>query len=309
MESGRDKDKIIIILGPTSSGKSVIAIRLARKFNGEIISADSRQIYRGMDIGTGKVTAAEQKMARHWMLDVASPKTNFNVTQFKRKAEKIISDILERKKVPIICGGTGFWIKAVVDNVSFPRVKPDWKLREKLGDLSSMKLFSLLKKLDSERARTIDKKNKVRLIRAIEICKKLGRVPKIKTFDFTADKIEFTKFLQIGVDVPRETLNEKIRKRLKKRFQAGLVEEVKTLKKTGLSWKKIQSFGLCYFWVPLYLEGKISLDELEERIYLAEKDYAKRQMTWFRKDKRIIWLRSYADIEREAKRFLSYSYK
>ncbi|OGI16660.1 MAG: tRNA (adenosine(37)-N6)-dimethylallyltransferase MiaA [Candidatus Moranbacteria bacterium RBG_19FT_COMBO_42_6] len=304
MESRGGKDNIIIILGPTSSGKSTVAIKLARKFNGEIISADSRQIYRGMDIGTGKVTATEQKIARHWMLDIVSPKKNYSAALFKKEAEKIISDILGRKKVPIICGGTGFWIKSIVDNVNFPRVKPDWKLRKKLGDLSATKLFSMLKKLDRERSKSIDKKNKVRLIRAIEICKKLGQVPQgiisgLRSTDY--------RFLQIGIDVPRELLHEKIRKRLKKRFRDGLVEEVRTLKRTGLSWKKIQSFGLCYFWIPLYLAEKISLDELEERIYLAEKDYAKRQMTWFRKDKRIIWLRSYADIEQEAKRFLSYS--
>lgn len=241
-------------------------------------------------------------MARHWMLDIISPKKNYSVALFKKEAEKIISDIIGRKKVPIICGGTGFWIKSIVDNVNFPQVKPDWKLREKLGNLSAAKLFSMLKKLDPERAGSIDKKNKVRLIRAIEICKKLGQVPQgiisgLRTTNY--------RFLQIGINVPREQLHEKIRKRLKKRFQAGLVEEVRALRKTSLSWKKIQSFGLCYFWIPLYLKEKIYSDELEERVYLAEKDYAKRQMTWFRKDKRIMWLKNYVDIEREVKKFLS----
>ncbi|HEX7586558.1 MAG TPA: tRNA (adenosine(37)-N6)-dimethylallyltransferase MiaA [Patescibacteria group bacterium] len=303
MESRRNSDKVIVILGPTSSGKSAVAIKLAQKFNGEIISADSRQIYRGMDIGTGKVTAGEQKMAQHWLIDVASPKNDFNVTQFKRKAEKVIVDILKRKKVPIICGGTGFWIKAVVDDVNFPRVKPDWELRKKLGKLSTAKLFTMLKKLDQTRAQNIDRKNKVRLIRAIEICQKIGKVPRFEP-SLASEKNKY-QFLQIGIDIPREILNEKIKKRLKKRFQSGMIEEVKKLKKLGLGWKKIQSFGLAYFWIPLYLENKVSLEELHARVYLAEKDYAKRQMTWFRKDKRIIWLKNYKEVEKEVKNFLS----
>jgi len=305
MESGGKSNKIIVVLGPTSSGKSAVAIKLARKFNGEIISADSRQIYRGMDLGTGKVTRSEQKMARHWMLDIVSPRANYSAALFKRGAEKIISDILDRKKIPILCGGTGFWIKSVVDNVNFPKVKPDWKLREQLGKLSAGKLFSMLKKIDPVRAKNIDSKNKVRIIRSIEICQKLGRVPEIRKSDPKPTKIGPREFLQIGIDVPREILSEKIKKRLKKRFQAGLIEEVRTLKKSGLSWKKIQGFGLCYFWIPLYIKEEISLEKLYERVYLAEKDYAKRQMTWFKKDKRILWLKNYKEIEKEAKKLLN----
>jgi len=254
-----------------------------------------------MDIGTGKVTPAEQKMAVHWLLDVASPKNDFNVTQFKRKAQRLIADILRRKKVPIICGGTGFWIKAVVDDIVFPKVKPDWKLREKLEKYSTEELFAQLKKIDPGRASTIDKNNKIRLIRALEICKYLGKVPRNTKPQMPDRKYEF---LQVGIDVPREMLNEKIKKRLKKRFSAGMIDEVKKLRKSGLTWKKIQSFGLAYFWIPLYLNGKITLNELQERVYLTEKDYAKRQMTWFRKDKRIIWLKNYRDIEKQVKEFL-----
>jgi tRNA dimethylallyltransferase len=303
MEFRGKNNRIIVILGPTSSGKSAVAIKLARKFNGEIISADSRQIYRGMSLGTGKVSRAEQKMACHWMIDVVSPKTDFNVAQFKRKAEIIIADILRRKKLPIICGGTGFWIKAVVDNLSFPKVKPDWKLREKLGRLGHEELFKIIKRIDPGRASTLDSRNKIRIIRAIEICQKMGKVPRIKS-QIAKVKNKY-QFLQIGISIPRTQLHEKIRKRLERRFQAGLVEEVRKLKKLGLTWKKIQSFGLSYFWIPLYLENKISLDELRERVYLAEKDYAKRQMTWFKKDERIIWLKKYKEIEGKVKKFLS----
>ncbi len=305
------RNKIVVILGPTSSGKSDIAIKLARKFsakggpaygwNGaEIISADSRQIYRGMDIGTGKVTDEEQKLAKHWMLDIVSPKTNYSAAKFKKRAEKIILDILERNKMPIICGGTGFWIKSIVDNISYPKVKPDPKLRRILSKKSAEELFKMLQKIDPERAKNIDAKNKIRLVRAIEICKAIGKVPAVK-YEATSTRYDF---LQIGIKLSKEKLHENIKKRLKKRFQEGMIEEVKKLKKQGLSWKKIQSFGLGYFWIPLYLQEKISKEELFEKVYLAEKDYAKRQMTWFKRDKRIIWISDFKEAYNATKLFL-----
>lgn len=290
--------KIIVILGPTSSGKSEVAIRLAKKFNGEVISADSRQIYRGMDVGTGKITKKEMRGIKHWMLDIVSPKTDYNVAKFKKQTDKIITDILQRGKLPIICGGTGFWIKAVVDNVNFPEVKPDKALRDKLSKKSAEILSEMLKELDLDRAKNIDPHNKVRLIRAIEIARTLGSVPKEKNYPkYTA--------LQIGVDIPKEKLQKNIKRRLEKRFAQGMIKEVKDLReKYKLSWKKIQSFGLGYYWIPLYLQNKISKEELFEKVYQAEKDYAKRQMTWFRKDQRIKWLKNYKNIKKEADIFL-----
>ncbi|HAT74304.1 MAG: tRNA dimethylallyltransferase [Candidatus Moranbacteria bacterium GW2011_GWF2_36_839] len=295
-------EKIIVILGPTSSGKSEVAIALAQKLNGEIISADSRQIYRGMDVGTGKITKSEQKMAKHYGIDIVSPKTEYNSAKFKKYANKIIKDILARGKLPIICGGTGFWIKALVDNVVYPEVAPDWKLREKLGKKSTEELFKTLQKLDPQRAKNIDAKNPVRLIRAIEICKSIGKVPD------TRYKIQDTryKFVQIGIRITKEKLDERIKLRLQKRFSAGMTKEVKKLHfKDKISWKKLESFGLGYSLIPKYLKGEIeSKEELFEQVYLAEKNYAKRQMTWFKKDKRVIWLPEYKDIEKEVKKFL-----
>jgi tRNA dimethylallyltransferase len=296
----RGRNKIIVILGPTSSGKSEVAIRLARKYDGEIISADSRQIYRGMDVGTGKISKAQQKLAKHWLIDIVSPKTEYNVSKFKKDANYVINYLHKKNKLPIICGGTGFWIKALIDNVNFPDVKPDKLLRNKLRNKSSETLFKMLEKLDPERANDIDAKNKVRLIRAIEICKAIGKVPALNH----ESRIMNYEFLQIGMDVPKEKLHQNIKKRLEKRFRQGMIEEVKKLKKSGLSWKKIQSFGLGYFWIPLYLQGKIDKKELFEKVYQAEKDYAKRQMTWFKKDKRIKWLEKYKEIENIAKKFL-----
>jgi len=298
-------NKVIVVLGPTSSGKSEVAVKLAKKFGGEVISADSRQVYKYMNIGTGKITKKEMAGIKHWMLDIVSPKTDCNVAKFKKQADKIIADILKRGKLPIICGGTGFWIKAIVDNVNFPEVKPDKVLRNQLSNKSASILFKMLEKLDSERAKNIDKNNKARLIRAIEIVRKLGKVPALNApSPYQGEGCE-VKFLQIGIDIPKEKLQKNIQKRLKKRFAQGMIKEVGVLReKYKLSWKKIQSFGLGYFWIPLYLQNKISKEKLFEKIYLAEKNYAKRQMTWFKKDQRINWLKDYRKIEKQAVKFI-----
>ena len=152
--------KLIVILGQTATGKSGLAIKLAKKFSGEIISADSRQVYKGMDIGTGKVTKKEMKGVPHYLLGVASPKRYFTVIQYKKLAMRAINKILKKGKLPILCGGTGFYIQAVVDGIVIPEVSPDWKLRKKLEKKSKKELFKILKELDSKRAKTIDKNNK-----------------------------------------------------------------------------------------------------------------------------------------------------
>lgn len=294
-----EKPKFIVIAGPTSSGKSDIAIKLARKFDGEIISADSRQIYRGMDLGTGKVTKAEQKLVKHHMLDIVSPKTDYNVSKYKKSAEKVITDIIKKGKLPIICGGTGFWIKSIIDNIDFPEVKPNKELRAKLEKLSTENLYKKLLKLDSERAVTIDKKNKVRLIRAIEICNELGVVPKTSTENSKYD------FIQIGIDIPKEKLHRNIEKRLDARFKKGMIKEIENLHfKNGVSWKKLEIFGLEYRHISQFLQGKISKTEMKENLLQESKDYAKRQMTWFKKDKRIAWLNNYSKIEKSVKKFV-----
>ncbi|MDP1845602.1 MAG: tRNA (adenosine(37)-N6)-dimethylallyltransferase MiaA [Candidatus Moranbacteria bacterium] len=302
--------KIIVILGPTSSGKSDIAIKLAKKIGGEIISADSRQIYRGMDIGTGKVLGnlvSKRKLSfflsqgiPHYMIDIVSPRTEYNVAKFKKQSEKIIEDILQRGKLPIICGGTGFWIQSIVDNVNFPEVKPDWKLRKKLENYPAATLFAMLKKLDPARAKNIDSKNKVRLIRAIEVCKAIGKVPK----NSYALRVTRYEALQIGLKFSKEKLHKNIEKRVIARFKQGMIKEVAKLHQQGLSWKKIQSFGLAYFWIPLYLQNKLSKEELIKKVIHAEKNYAKRQMTWFKRDKRIKWLKNYRDIEKNVMIFM-----
>ena len=299
MESRRN-NKIVVVLGPTSAGKSAIAISLAQQFGGEIVSVDSRQIYRHMDVGTGKVTSEEQALVPHHMIDIIDPQETFSAAQFKEMADEIIADILRRRKLPILCGGTGFWIKSIVDNITYPEVEPNWQLRKELDEKSTEELFTQLQKIDPRRAGDIDAKNKVRLIRAMEICASLGHVPDTK-YQIPNTKYQF---LQIGVSVPKETLHARIKERLDARWSDGMLAETEKLHQQGLSWEKIKSFGLGYFWMPEYLQKKITLEELYEKVYLAEKDYAKRQMTWFAKDKRIIWLENYSDMQKEVVDFI-----
>lgn len=273
--------KTIVIVGPTASGKSDLAILLARKYNGEIISADSRQVYRGMDIGTGKVTKAEQKIAPHHLIDVASPRRSYNISHFIRDAKKVMADVRKRGRVPIICGGTHFWIQALITGDILPPVKPNLELRKKLDKLSTEKLFSLLVKKDSKRAKDIDKHNKVRLIRALEICATLGTVPK------TISRKQLTKnaseYIIISTDPDIETLRKNIHLRLKKRFRKGMIAEVKHLHDEGVSFKKLESFGLEYRYIALFLQDKLSRSQMETELETEIWHYAKRQYTFIRR--------------------------
>ena len=279
------KNKLIVILGPTSSGKSDLAVLIAKKFNGEIISADSRQVYRGMDIGTGKVTKKEMSGIPHHLLDVADPKRKYSVSRFKREAEKAIAQVIKRGKIPILCGGTGFYIQAVVDNLILPKVRANAKLRKKLNQIPTKELFLMLKKLDCKRSKTIDIHNPHRLIRAIEIATELGAVPAL-------DKSKESKFevLQIGIKTPKEVLQSRIIKRLDKRLKRGMVAEVKRLHTEGISYKRMVELGLEYKFISLFLSKDLSKDDAIKQLTTASFQYAKRQMTWFKKDKRTHWV-------------------
>lgn len=304
---------IIVIMGPTASGKSGVAIQLAKKFDGEIISADSRQVYKGLDIGSGKVikqytkyniqntTSPDEYISEgivHHLIDVANPMEDFNVSHFKKLAEEKISDILNRGKLPIICGGTGFWIDAVTKNINIPEVPPNPELRKDLETKKLEELFLELQKIDPERAENIDSKNKVRLIRAIEICHSIGKVPKLST------KNSNYNFLQIGIKVERTELNAKIQKRLDERFNEGMIKEVQNLNNSGISFEWMERIGLEYRWISRFLENKVSLEEMQKLLYFDIIHYAKRQMTWLKRNKEIIWLTNYADIEKEVEKIL-----
>jgi len=299
------KKKLLVILGPTASGKSDLAIKIAKKFNGEVISADSRQVYKGMDLGTGKVEKDQQKSKfyyseniRHHLLDIIKPTQYFSVYNYQKLALKAIKDILKRKKLPILCGGTGFYISSVIENWQFTKIKPDWKLRKSLEQLSNEELLKQLEKIDPERAKEVDPKNKRRIIRALEIALKLGKVPKLIKKPLKMD------ILILGIKKEKEELKELIKKRLEKRLEKGMIEEVKRLKKEGVPSSKLESFGLEYRWINRFLEKKISYEEMIKSLYKEILKYAKRQMTWFKKMKNVFWIKTEKEAYRLVKDWL-----
>lgn len=268
--------KIIVVCGPTATGKSDYAVDLALKINGEIISADSRQVYKGLNIGSGKITTEEMRGVPHYLLDVADPKDVFSVLQYQQLATKAIEEIIARGHTPILCGGTGLYIDAVVYGTVFPAVEPNEELRESLLEFSTEELSDRLEKLDPRRYEDIDTKNKVRLIRAIEIATALGSVPESK------------KSLQYDVDwryldFDDEILKKRIHDRLYKRIDSGMIEEVEHLHYEGVSWERLESLGLEYKYLALYLQDKIDKETMLQELEMAIWHYAKRQKTWFKK--------------------------
>ncbi|OGI94507.1 tRNA (adenosine(37)-N6)-dimethylallyltransferase MiaA [Candidatus Nomurabacteria bacterium RIFCSPLOWO2_01_FULL_40_18] len=263
--------KVIVILGQTATGKSNLAVKIAKKIDGEIISADSRQVYKDLDIGTDKISKKEMKGIPHHLIDIADPKKTFTVAEFTKRTNLAIAEIIIRGKIPIICGGTGFYIDAITKGVIFPEVPPNPKLRKTLYSKSAIALFEYLKKIDKKRAKNIDPKNKVRLVRAIEIAKVLGKVPHLE-----AEPPSY-KFIKIGLYLSPDKLKKRVEKRVKKMFQVGLLDEIKKLKKAGISDKRLQELGFEYF------------KPTPEKVIRETLQYAKRQMQWFKRDKQIKW--------------------
>jgi tRNA dimethylallyltransferase len=301
------RSKIIVVCGPTAVGKSALAVRLARRFGGEVISADSRQVYRGLNIGTGKITKREMRGVPHHMLDVANPKHRYVAAEFQKAAREKICEIFSRGRIPVVCGGSGFYISALVDGVNFPNVPPNKKLRAKLEKKPAEELFKMLKKLDPRRASEIDPKNKRRLARAIEIATTLGKVPLLDIRCPNCWTSDVQQSLWIGLTLHPEELRERIHIRLFSRISRGMISEVKKLRENGLSWKRMEELGLEYRYLARYLTNKITKDEMVRRLETEIWRYAKRQMTWFRRDKRIKWFSpdEYKKIENEVKKFLT----
>ncbi len=286
---------VVAVVGPTAVGKSDIAVALAKLFNGEVISADSRQVYRGLDIGTGKITVKEMDEIPHHLLDVIDPKDTYTVADFQKDAGSAISDILQRGKLPILCGGTGLFIDTVLYDFHLPAVPPNRALRTILEEQSADELYAILLEKDPIRANTIDRYNKRRLVRALEIIETSGApVPPLqKNNQYDA--------CIIGISIPFETLKEKIKMRLEKRLNMGMVEEVQKLHDDGLSWHRMEDLGLEYRWIARFLQGAITRQEMEERLYLEICQYAKRQMTWFKKNNDIVWVGSGEEAEEAIK--------
>ena len=295
-------EKIIAIVGPTASGKSALGIYLAQKLGGEVISADSRQVYRGLNIGTGKVTKKEMAGIPHHLLDVASPRRQFTVDDFVRRAQKAYSLIRANKRIPVVVGGTGLYVDTFVGRMSYPSVPPNQKLRARLERLTTAQLFEQLQKLDPRRAKNIERTNPRRLIRAIEIAKAIGKSPtKDKTTNTTNNKYDV---LWLGLSPTLEKLRKNIRARLLARIQAGMVVEAKKLHQAGLSFKRMNKLGLEYRYLALLLQNKITKEQFTQELERAINHYAKRQMRWFKRNKDINWVGSKTAALRLAKEFL-----
>lgn len=305
-------NKLIAVVGPTASGKSELAVTIAKKYNGEIISCDSRQIYTGMDIGTGKVPGKWikskfiYKSIPHYCIDFVDPNKQFSVAKFQKTAAEAIEDIIKRGKLPILCGGTGHWVDSVIKNEKIPEVKPNNKLRKELEKLSLPELFEKLQLLDPDRAAVIDAHNPRRLIRALEIVITTGKpVPKLS--------ISHSPFqvLTIGIYPGQDALYEKIDKRLLERMNQGMIEEIKHLHEgkqsniKPLSYQRLESFGLEYKYISLFLQKKLSKEETIEQLSFAIKHYAKRQMTWFRKNETTCWIQNPKEADPLVKDFIS----
>lgn len=296
--------KIIVLLGPTASGKTDLGIALAKKFDGEIISADSRQIYKKMDIGTGKPAGTWKKVGNykaymvegvpHYLMDVVDPDDKFSVADFKEAACARIEDIVRRGKTPFVVGGTGLYIWSLVDNLDFSEAPPNKKLRQKLEKKSLEEMQVLLKKIDLHAYQTIDLKNPRRVIRALEIATARGedvkqKIPKGSLREKPTPKPLFD-VLQIGIQLPREELYERVNKRVELMIAAGWVEETKALMKKKYDVKLPSLSSLGYREIGKYLRGEKSLVETVELIKHATRHYARRQITWFKRDRRISWI-------------------
>jgi len=298
------KLKVVVILGPTASGKSALALKSAKEFGGVIISADSRQIYRGMNIATDKTPSLARKNIPHYMIDIINPNGDFNLALYQRTVYNLLGHLKQKNRwrarpiIPFLVGGTGLYIQSIVDGFQVPDVVPDRDLRKKLERKSLNSLVKRLKKLDPEI--NIDFKNRRRVIRALEVTLKSGR-PLSKQREKLKPDIEF---LQIGLKVPRQKLYRRINERVNEMLRKGLMEETKQLLSKGYNFSLPAFSAIGYREMKDYLEGKLTLEIALNKIKKASRNFAKRQMTWFKKDKRIKWVKTEAGARRLIKKFL-----
>ena len=289
---GQTKGKIIAVVGPTASGKTALAIEIAKKYGGEVVSCDSMQIYKGMDIGTAKPTEDEMCGIKHHMIDIVSPHQSYSAADFAENAKTVINGILSRGALPVLAGGTGLYIDSVINNIKFGESPGSSKLRAELAEFAerngSDALFRELRKKDPAAAEKIHPNNVRRVIRALEVCILTGRTFTEVSLEARGEK-EYDALI-FGLDMERSVLYERINKRVDIMMKKGLLAEVRRLRDMGVSPRTTAMQAIGYKELMQYLCGDISLDAAVEKIKLESRRYAKRQLTWFRRNEEIIWL-------------------
>ncbi|NLY43969.1 MAG: tRNA (adenosine(37)-N6)-dimethylallyltransferase MiaA [Clostridiaceae bacterium] len=288
-----EQKPLVVIVGPTAVGKTGLSIELALRINGEIVSADSMQVYKYMDIGTAKATPQERKGVKHYLLDEVAPDEEFSVARYKKLADAYIDLIISKDKIPIMVGGTGLYINTVIDNIQLSETICDWEYRDELKKLAEEKgneyVHDLLKQVDPESARRLHVNDLRRVIRALEVYKYTG-VPISKHQELSRSQPSPYKLAMIGLTMDRKWLYERINKRVDQMMEQGLLEEVRKLLDMGYSRDLVSMKGLGYKEMIEYIYGETSLEEAVEILKRNTRRYAKRQLTWFRKDKRIYWI-------------------
>ncbi|MBE5996858.1 MAG: tRNA (adenosine(37)-N6)-dimethylallyltransferase MiaA [Lachnospiraceae bacterium] len=290
-QSEENRIPLIVIEGPTSAGKSDIAVLVAKALDGEIISADSMQVYREMDIGTGKIRPEEMGGIPHFLLDIADPEDAFDLARFKEAAKEAVLDVWRRGKIPVLCGGTGFYIQAVVKDIDFSSASPSEEYRRELEEFAEREgndaLHAILREKDPDAAAAIHPNNRKRVIRALEFLHETGGKISEKN---RSDKEQPSPYdaMIFFIDMDRAELYQKIEKRVDLMLEAGLVEEVRTLKERGLTRNDVSMQGLGYKEILAYLEGETSLEEAVRILKRDTRHFAKRQLTWFRHDREAV---------------------
>jgi tRNA dimethylallyltransferase len=293
-------NRIVAIVGTNASGKSELALHISKKFHGEIVSADSRQVYRGLQLGTGKVNLEERAEIPHHLLDVVNVGEDFSLAHYQRLAYEAIQGIISRGALPVIAGGTGLYTQAVIDGYQLVDVPPNPKLRAEVSEKTAMELADMLRAVNPETALRIELHNKRRIIRALEIC--YGGV----AYSSTRQQYPRYRSLQLGITWPRQVLCDRIDRRLRIRLEMGMIHEVRALLKGGTPISTVDALGLEYRHVLRYLTGVYSSEaQLFENLSIAIRKFARRQMSWFRRDSRILWLDTLGDYHTEAEARIS----
>ena len=293
MQNTRNKKPLIIIAGPTATGKSAAAVKVAKAIGGEVISADSMQVYRGMDIGSAKITTEETEGVPHHLIDVLDPTEDFNVTIFQKMAKEAMQGIYERGHIPIICGGTGFYIQSVLYDIDFTTEDTDYEYRHSLERLAEEQgtaaLYEMLKEVDPASCESIHENNVKRVIRALEYYHETGQPISAHNAEQRAKEEAYDALFFVITD-ERAQMYARIDTRVDEMVRAGLVEEVRHLKDMGIPRTAVSMQGLGYKEIYDYLTGDGTLDEAIYTIKRDTRHFAKRQLTWFKREPSVIWV-------------------